>query len=404
MSRRTCLFALLALACDPAPAPPAGEGPPASPAPPPIAGWPTAVGPCVGEPAAPTRLLVTTTDFSTGGVTVVDLARFAAAPDVALGSTDAKPHFFGDAAFVLHRYGVDALDVLDPADEFALLAQRAIASAGEVVNPNPHALVVGPDGRGYVTLFGAPEVQVWDLADPSRPALERRIDLTPVADADGNPEASEALLCGDVLFLAVDRVDQAHGLVPTDARAQLAAFDVRTGAAHDLDPDAPGAQPLALLGQWARQLRLDPADPSGRTALVLTTGLERVDLSAGTSTWAVAPERLAAVGVAGHLQPQAFDLGPDGATAYLAAYRADFSEVAIFRATLDDDGPPVEIAAGLQSVEQTLEVVGDRLYFGDRSHGASGLRAWDLRTDPPTPVPGSPLALGLAPYAAIAIP
>lgn len=403
MSHRTCLFALLAAACDLA-APPADEGPPASTAPPPIAGWPTSVGACVGEPAAPTRLLVTTTDFSTGGVSVVDLARFTADDDVALGSTDAKPHWFGDTAYVLHRYGVDALDVLDPADDFALLAQRAIASARDVVSANPHDLVVGPDGRGYVTLFGAPEVQVWDLRDPTKPVLERRIDLTPVADADGNPEASEALLCGDVLFLAVDRVDQAHGLVPTDATGRLAAFDVKTGAAFDLDPDAPGAQPLALRGQWARQLRLDPSDPTGRTALVLTTGLERVDLSAGTSAWAIAPDRLAAAGITDHRLPQAFDLGPDGASAYLAAYRPDFSEVAIFRATLDSDDPPVEIAAGLQSVEQTLEVVGDRLYFGDRTHGASGLRAWDLRPDPPKPVPGSPLGLGLAPYAAIAIP
>lgn len=403
MSHRTCLFALLAAACDLA-APPAGEGPPASDAPPPIAGWPTRVGACVGEPAAPTRLLVTTTDFSTGGVSVVDLARFTAEPDVALGSTDAKPHWFGDTAYVLHRYGVDALDVLDPADDFALLAQRAIASTREVVSANPHDLVVAPDGRGYVTLFGAPEVQVWDLRDPTKPVLERRIDLTPVADADGNPEASEALLCGDVLFLAVDRVDEAHGLVPTDPTGRLAAFDVRTGAAFDLDPDAPGAQPLALRGQWARQLRLDPADPTGRTALVLTTGLERVDLSEGTSEWAIAPDRLAAVGITDHRLPQAFDLGPDGASAYLAAYRPDFSEVAIFRAALDSDDPPVEIAAGLQSVEQTLEVVGDRLYFGDRTHGASGLRAWDLRHDPPKPVTGSPLGLGLAPYAAIAIP
>ncbi|MBZ5713224.1 hypothetical protein [Nannocystis pusilla] len=391
-------------ACDAA-GPPVGQGPPPSDAPPPIAGWPQQVGACVGEAQAPTRLLVTTTDLATGGVSAVDLADLAVAPDVALGSTDAKPFWYGGLAYVLHRYGLDALDVLDPDDGFRLLAQRAIVAGDpEVVSANPHALVVGPDGRGYVSLFGAPEVQVWDLGDAADPVLEGRIDLTPLADADGNPEASDVLLCGGVLFVAVDRVDQDRSLVPNELQARLAAIDLASGAVHDLDPAAPGAQGLALRGTWARQFRLDPADPSGRTALVLTTGLERVDLSSGTSEWAVADTRLQAAGLTDYRQPQAFDLGPGGDDIYLAAYRAEFAEVAIFRAALDRDEPLVEIAAGLQSIEQSLEVVGDTLWFADRAHGASGLRAWDLRQDPPTPLPGTPLALGLAPYAAVALP
>jgi len=404
MSVRTCLFALVAVGCDGA-APPVDDGPPASAAPEPIAGWPRDVGACVGEPAAPTRLLVTTTDFATGGVSAVGLSDLAVTPDVALGSTDAKPFWFDGAAYVLHRYGVDALDVLDPDDGFRLLAQRAIVAADPaVVSANPHALVVGEDGRGYVSLFGAPEVQVWDLSDGTAPVLTGRIDLSPLADADGNPEASDVLLCGGVLFVAVDRVDQDKSLVPNELQARLAAIDLASGAVHDLDPAAPGAQGLALRGTWARQLRLDPADPTGRTALVLTTGLERVDLSSGTSEWAVSDTRLQAAGLTDYRLPQAFDLGPDGRDIYLAGYRADFSEAAIFRAALDRDEPLVEIAAGLQSVEQSLEVVGDTLYFADRAHGASGLRAWDLRQDPPAPLPGTPLALGLAPYSAAPMP
>ncbi|WAS97561.1 hypothetical protein [Nannocystis punicea] len=404
MSVRTCTFALVVAACDVGGAP-AEELPPASDAPTPIAGWPREVGACVGEAAAPTRLLMTTTDFATGGVSTVALDGFTASADVAVGSTDAKPFYYDGVAYVLHRYGLDALDVLDPDDGFRLLAQRAIvAEDPAVVSANPHALVVGADGRGYVSLFGAPEVQVWDLADGTAPALTGRIDLSPLADADGNPEASDLLLCGDVLFVAVDRVDQNAGLVPNEPHARLAAVDLASGAVHDLEPAAPGAQGLALRGAWARQLRLDPADASGRTALVLTTGLERVDLSSGTSEWAVADTRLQAAGLTDYRQPQAFDLGPGEVDIYLAAYRVDFSELALFRAALDRDEPLVEIAAGLQSVEQSLEVVGDVLYFGDRAHGASGLRAWDLRQSPPTQLPGAPLALGLAPYAAVAIP
>jgi hypothetical protein len=405
MSLRALPWILALAACDLGGPVDDSGGPPASQAPPPISGWPADVGACVGGPAAATRLLVTTTDFATGGVSLVTHPGLEVTGDIAVGSTDARPYWFDGVAYVLHRYGVDALDVLDPDDGFRLLAQRAIVAGDpDIISANPHDLVVGPDGRGYVTLFGAPEVQEWDLSDKSSPTLVRRIDLTPLADADGNPEASDALLCGGVLFLALDRVDQDAVLVPTEPVARLAAVDLASGAVHDLDPAAPGAQGLALLGSWARQIRLDPADPTGRTAFILTTGLERVDLASGTSSWAVSESRLRAAGLTDYRQPQAFDLGPGGDHIYLAAYRADFSEAAIFRAALDRDEPLIEIAAGLQSVEQSLVVVGDVLYFGDRAHGASGLRAWDLRADPPAPVPGTPLSLGLAPYAAVAIP
>ncbi len=145
-----------------------------------------------------------------------------------------------------------------------------------------------------------------DLADETDPRLTRAASTSAgLADADGNPEASDLLLCGGVLFVAVDRVDQDAGLVPNEPQARLAAVDLASGAVHDVDPQTPGAQGLALLGAWARQFRLDPADPTGRTALVLTTGLERVDLSSGTSAWAVSEARLQAAGLTDYRQPQA---------------------------------------------------------------------------------------------------
>ncbi len=397
MNIRTCLPTPV-LACEFAPPP--GDGPPPGDAPPPIVGYPAEVGACLGEPTDPTRLLVTTTDFATGGVSVVELAAFKARPDLAVGSTDARPRAAGDLALVLHRYGLDALDVL-ASDDLHLLAQRAIEAPGDAVSANPHDVVLAPDGLAYVTLFGAPEVQVWDLARPDAPVLAERVNIAAVADADGDPEAAEALLCGDVLFFFLDRVDREHGLVPADPTGHVAALDRRSGALYDFDPKAPGVQPLALRGQWARQWRLDPADPSGRTALILTTGVERLDLATGALTWAVAPERLAALGIDQLQLPQAFDLGPGDDHVYLAAYRPDFSEVAVYRADLDLDTPLVEVLSGLQSVEQTLEVIGDVLYFGDRN---TGLRAWDLAEAPPRELPGSPLDLGLAPYAAAPLP
>jgi hypothetical protein len=360
--------------------------------------------PCSGGVLAPTRLAVTTTDGITGAVGLVDLRTGEVTPDLALGSSDALPFYHEGRVHVLHRFSFDALDVL-AGDDLHLLGQTGLGVDG-VVSSNPHDLAFGPGTLAHVTLFGAPQVLVLELADPGAPRVIGHIDLGPLADADGNPEAHLAIRCGDALFVSVQRLDEADLFAPTGEHDHLAPIDLRSGRLYDLDQDAPGVQPLPLRGLWAKQWRLDPDDPAGHSVLVLADGLERVDLADLSSAWAVDPTRIAAaVGSDDYRLPQAFALADAGATAYIASYTADFTSVVILRASLDDDAPLVAIASGLQSIERSLEVVDDTLWFGDRSHAAPGMRAWDLSTSPPTPrFAGKPLSTGLAPYAVVALP
>jgi len=396
-SRAPVLAASLVLAaCDPpiVDAPCADVDGPA-----PIIGPPTLTTPCSGPVADPGHLLITTTDFATGAVSLLDLRTGTITPDLALGSTDAVPFFQDGRAYVLHRFMIDALDVLAP-DSLALLGQIGLTVA-DIPSTNPHAIAFAGD-RAYVTLFAAPQLQVLDLADPANIRVEPPIDLCPLADADGNPEASLILRCGDTLFISVQRLDRDHGFALTGEHDHLAAIDRTTGRLHDLGPDTPGVQPLPLLGPWAKQWRLDPQDPRGHTILVLSSGLERVDLATHTVTWAVPPERLTSLGVTDYRQPQAFDITAEHL--YLATYTADFADVLLARVSLTTDAEPERFADGLQSVEQTLEVVGDTLWFGDRSHARAGMRAWDITVSPPAPRFDQPLSTGLAPYSLVAIP
>ncbi len=368
----------------------------------PITSPPELDAPCVGELANPTRLAITTTDFSTGALSILDLKTGEVKPDLALATTDSLPFFSDGRLVLLHRYTFDALDLLEPTT-LALLATQSLA-VPSVLSSNPHAIIIAGD-LAYVTLFGAPRVQILDIADPAQPKLAGHIDLSPLADADGNPEAHLAIRCGDTLFVSLQHLDQNQLLAPTDTRDHLAAIDLPSRRLHDLDPTTPGVQTLPLQGLWAKQWRLDPDDPSGHTVLVLTTGIERVDLATRSSTWAVDPARLAALGLADYQLPQAFDLDDDHRHAYIASYSADLSQVLLLRASLDDSSPIVEIARNLQSVGPTLEIVGDTLWFGDITSTAAGMRAWDLRDDPPSPrFAGLPRATGLAPYAAVPLP
>jgi hypothetical protein len=403
VNNRALALALAAAvaACEPL-APPGDDRDPTELGPPPITGHPALSAPCEGAAAAaPRYLAVTTTDFSTGAVSVVDLNDGVIHRDVALGSTDAKPFAHDGLLYLLHRYMIDSLDVIDPGDGWRTVAQRAI-EVDDASSANPQSIAFAPDGLAYITLFASAAVQVYDLSDPRAPRLTGALDLRGLSDPDGSPEAGLAIVCGDALFIALQRLDSRDGYRPRYDHDVVVALDRASGRPYDRDPGAPGIQPIELQGRFARQWRLDPEDPEGHTLIVLSEGLERLDLRAGHSAWILSPEELAPLGITSYLQPQAFALDLRG-SAYLAAYTADFTQVELLRVELTG-GPPKRLLGGLQTTEQALEIIDQTLWIGDRSLGHAGMRAFDLRHDPPTPLDQAPLATGLAPYAVVALP
>ncbi len=355
--------------------------------------WPA--GPCALDPPNPSALLLTTTDFATGAVSVVDLATGAITPDVALASTDAIPYALGDRAVIVNRYQFDYLDVLAPDQGWASLAEIALDDPS-VPSTNPHAVAAGPDGTWFVTFFGLPAIAVLDPSAPPAQAWIDRISLAPVADADGNPEASFAIACGDVLLVSLGRLDDGAGFAPR-GEDRMVAVDMTARAL------LPGHVPL--LGSFLKQVRRDPTDPEGRHLLLLTTGIERLDPASGALSWAVPDTAFAAAGLDDRLLPQSFDVSADGTVAYLAAYTPDFSEVRLYRVGLDGAAPavPEPFAGDLASVERTLELVGDTLWVGSTRAGARGLWRFDVSTDPPTVFDG-PRTVGLPPYSLTTLP
>ncbi len=396
------------LGCEPASLGTPGEGEELLP---PLVGAPTITAPCTGAPTQGRSLAVTTTDFATGALSIVDAATATSAPDVALGSSDAKPFAFGEYLYLLHRFQIDALDVIDPAQAWSLVDQQAIEVDG-VVSANPQAIAFSDDGQAYITLFASPQVLVYDLSDPRRPVTEGALDLRPVADEDGNPEASLAMVCDRTLLVSVQDLDPDEGFLPRRSQGEVMLVDRESGRLHDLDPSLDGIQGVPLRGRWARQWRLDPRDPAGQTLLVLSEGIERLDLAALESRWLVPKGTLEALGITSYLQPQAFAITPAGDALYLASYTEDYAEVVVDRFLLSEDpeappSPPERVLSGLQTSEQTLEILAGTLWVGDRSPGGSGLRGFhlsDTRDAPLIPVTDHALTTGLPPYAVTIVP
>lgn len=323
------------------------------------------------------ELALITNDFvAPPGLGRVGLDDLLVTEDILPATTDTALAARADWLVMVHRFGQNRIDLVDRSADWVLRGSVDVTHTG-VADPNPQGVAFAEDGLAYVPLFGAPAVQIYDFAGEPDTWLQGSIDLSPFADDDGSPEAGVAVACGRVLFVGIQRLVD---FAPVD-QSFLVAVDLDARAVLDLDPDAAGAQAIALLGPYPKQLRRDPADLDGHTALVLTSGIERVDLAHGTSVWAVAPELLAGAGIDG-FDPQAFAVAPDGASIFLSATDGEFPSAAVFQVGLDGGEPtaPTKLVAGLHSGDRMLEQLGGQLWVGDANPTDPRVRVFDLAT------------------------
>ncbi|MEE9384070.1 MAG: hypothetical protein V3V08_11725 [Nannocystaceae bacterium] len=365
------------------------------------AGYPPLAAPCRFPIAEPTRLAVTSSDGASGAVGLADTVTRTVQTDLAAAQTDTSLAFFDDRLFVINRLGFDYIDVLDLGNALALLAQFSVSTDPDA-SSNPSSMVMSASGEAYVSLFGDDVLQVVDMSAPEGPTLARTISLSHFADDDGIPEMGLLIECGEVLFVAVERLDRNETWQPVDV-TYLVPLRAAQDTLYDFDVSHEGADGVALLGAGAKEFRADPADDTGHRILLLSSGLERVDLALGTSEWVIDAATFAAAGF-GPFQLRSFDIGSDG-MAYFVLAKGDWSQHMIYRASLDRGGMDLERMAGeLQTITGDLEVIGMHAWFTDTTIGASGLRIFDLSTVPATELSNPPLPTGLPPYGLLPLP
>ena len=354
--------------------------------------------PCELGPAAATRLaLLTNNLMDPPSVHILDLGSNKLTADIAFAPGDSVLAWGDDKLVIIGRFGFSTLDVL-AADTWEAKPTLEVKLDG-LDDANPQALAFGPDGRAYLTAFASAELPVYDLDLPPADARVDALSLAAFADRDGSPEPGVAFTCGPVLFVGIQRL---VNFAAVDL-SYLVALDTATGAPIDADLTTDGDQAIALLGPWPKQVRLDPADPSGHTVLVLTSGVERVDLSLGTSSWAVDPTVLAAADVDG-FDPIAFTVAADGKSVHLLATDGDYPAAAVHHIGLDGQAPAAaqKVIPGLIARDRAIERVGDTLWVGDATPGDARLRSFDLSVDPPAEQPA--VATPGDPYLLLAIP
>ena len=186
--------------------------------------------------AAATRGYVLTTDYTSGTLSVVDLATRAVTCDVADVSPDPFARWYQGLLYVVNRYGYDNIQVIDPALGYATVRQFSVGNG-----TNPQDIAFASPAKAYVSRLGSPDLLV---VDPSTGAARGVVSLAAWADADGNPEAAHLAVVGDLLFVALGRLSN---FVPADT-GLVVVVDMRADTVYDVDPLTPGTQVVRLSG------------------------------------------------------------------------------------------------------------------------------------------------------------
>jgi hypothetical protein len=279
-------------------------------------------------------------------------------------STDAILRGNDRIVTVLNRYPAAYLQRIDPAAGFATVWERALPAGS-----NPSDIWIAENGRAVISLYGAGRpiaggelIEVNLLAASEADWIVGRRSLAAWTEADGNPEASQLIPFGGLLFVVLQRLDNYPGC-SDGGRSALLALDAQT-----LEPVGHfgGSATLTLAGCNAYSAALHE---DGRLMVALTGrfqwsgdqsddgGVEAVDLSQGVSLGWLSRE-----GAFGNGDITEVTAASDGSTLWVAS-SADFAG-SIFRAASDGmvSGP---LWSGSNLFDVTAQ--GDSIWVANRS-------------------------------------
>ncbi len=190
--------------------------------------------------AAAQQAFVLSTDFATGYYSTLALAP-PYGKNVAIASTcaDAVARAHGSRVYILGRSGCDHVQVVDGTSG-ATLNQWSTGPG-----TNPHDIEVFSSGKAYVSNYDQTYVGIFH---PQTGASLGQVDLSSFADADGLPEMDEMALVGNLLFVALERLDRPGGYAASNP-SYLAVIDCTTDQLVDVDPNTPGVQGILLSGR-----------------------------------------------------------------------------------------------------------------------------------------------------------
>jgi outer membrane protein assembly factor BamB len=331
------------------------------------------------DDARQTGALVVTSDFQSGSLSSVDLDTRAVSRNIGTAHSDAGCRVRDGRVWIVNRLGQDNLTELDPSGGYRVVRQF---STGPGSNPQDVCLA---RGKAYVPLYGEAAVAV---LDPETGASRGRVDLSPLSDADGLPEAAACAAVGDRVYVTLQSLVNFTPAGP----GRIAILDARTDTLVRAEP-LTGTNPFTALVHDAARERL-LVGSSGFFG-VLDGGIESFDLRTERAAGFVVTEQALGGDVSGFAlfrADRAFALISDAAfaTKVVAFDPQTGARLSVVFDSTDDD--PSDSDFDLSAV-----AVNDRgeLYVADGNFTAPGLRIFDAASG--QALVASPIDVGLPP-------
>lgn len=326
---------------------------------------------------------VITSDFATGGLSVIDLDTRQVTPNVATVHPDATLRIHNGLIYVLNRFGQDNIQIIDPGKNFATRRQYSTGNGS-----NPQDIVFVTALKGYISRYGSAEVLV---VHPSSGVQLNTISLAAFADSDGLPEMAGMAMVWPYVFVACQRLTNFAASNPS----MVVVIDARSDAIVDADATTPGVQAITLTGR--NPISDFVYDSAGQSLLIgcagafgaMDGGIERID-----------PVTLQSLGFAiteATLGGDVLDIAwndPDHSYAVVsdASFNASVVAWSANAGTLVGSGP-VYAPGGFSVPDCAVNGRGE-LYICDNTFTAPGVRVFSAGPD--TPLAG-PLTTGLPP-------
>ena len=331
------------------------------------------------------QAIITTTDYSSGSFSSLDLATNTATNDHLTIHSDAAVRTYRDKVYIINRLGQDNVLVLDQSDLKTPLTQYSTGNGS-----NPHDMTFVSEEKAYISRYGQTQVLI---VNPVTGDSLGAVDLSGFADADGLPEVSQLALYGNHLFAACQRLDRDNGWVPSDVSV-IAVVDVLTDQVVDVDANTAGVQGIVMAGknpagavQRGNKWFLSAVNTFGD---LTDGGIEVIDLANLRSEGVVLGEEI----LGGNLSSLAMVSDDEG---YVVVLDASFANI-VKRFGLGMQS----VSAGLSGLSggfvPSVGVFGGRLYVLDRGSFAdptsAGVRVYDVKTDA---LVAGPINTGLPP-------
>jgi len=335
--------------------------------------------------AAANQAVLTTTDFSSGSFSSLDLGTNTASNDHLTIHSDATVHTYLDKVYIINRLGQDNVIVLDKDNLSTPLTQFSTGNG-----TNPHDMVFVSESKAYISRYGHTQVLI---VNPVTGDSLGVIDLSTFSDSDGFPEMSQLALYNSRLFVVCQRLDQNNGFAPTDFSV-IAVVDATTDQVVDVDANVAGVQGIVMSGK-------NPSGASQRgDKWILSTvntfgdltdgGIEVIDLANLESEGIVIGE----VALGGNLNSLVMSSDSRG---YVVVSDANFANL-----VKGFDLVTKSVSENLSGISggfvPSLGVFGERLYVLDRGSfsdpASGGVKIYDVNTNQ---LVAGPISTGLPP-------